>query len=75
MAETINLKAVNSQGEEIHVEIDETGTPKITVKNVAGPSCSLLSKALEKALGSTSNDVKTKDYYDRNDTSKHTINA
>lgn len=48
--------------EVVTVDIDKLGNPKISVAGVAGSSCTDLTRELERALGSTTSDVKTADY-------------
>lgn len=50
-------------GEEIVIEIEDGGAVKITVNGCTGPSCKLLTDKIEKALGTVTEDRKTKDYY------------
>lgn len=50
--------------EEIIVIIDETGEPKLEVKGVKGKTCKDFSKALEQALGNTTKDTNTTEYYE-----------
>jgi len=50
-------------GEEIVIEIEDGGAVKITVNGCTGPSCKLLTAKIEQALGTVTEDRKTKDYY------------
>lgn len=51
--------------EEIVVTIAPDGTPKISVTGVAGKSCKDLTAALEKQLGTVTEDKNTPEYYER----------
>jgi len=53
--------------EEIIIEIEDGGAVKITVEGCTGPSCKLLTDKIEKALGTVTEDRKTKDYYAETD--------
>ncbi len=46
----------------IIVEIDEAGETTVKVEGHAGPGCQKLSEAIEKALGSVTGDVKTREF-------------
>lgn len=48
--------------EQVIVTIGTDGTATVEVKGCRGPSCSNLTAALEKALGSVVGDVKTPEY-------------
>ncbi len=50
--------------EQITIEIDAAGNPRISVKGVKGKSCKALTAELEKALGKTGADKTTEDYFD-----------
>ncbi len=50
---------------EIYVTIDEEGNTQITVKGVKGESCRKLTKELEEALGLTTSDVVTAEFYEQ----------
>ena len=47
----------------ILVTIGPTGEITVTVEGVAGPGCQALTRALEAALGTTTEDTRTPDYY------------
>ncbi len=49
--------------EQITIDIAPTGEVKITVDGHSGPSCKDLTRGIEKALGKTTEDKKTGDYY------------
>lgn len=49
--------------EEIHIEIDDNGSPTIEVKGCPGPSCKNLTSDLERALGRTVSDQPTKEMH------------
>lgn len=49
--------------EEIIIEIDLEGNPKVSVKNCPGPSCKALTHEIEKAIGSTVKDKETEEFY------------
>lgn len=51
--------------QQITVEIASDGSTKIKVDCVQGTACADLTAALEKALGKTVQDTKTKEYYER----------
>lgn len=51
--------------EEITLTFDDTDSPVISVKGVAGPSCKSLTEALEKKLGTVTKDEKTSEYNER----------
>jgi hypothetical protein len=48
--------------EEILVTFDAEGNPSVTVKGVKGKSCKELTAALEKALGSVTEDKHTPEF-------------
>ena len=48
----------------IRVEIAADGTPTVSVSGVAGASCEQLTKDLEKALGTTTENKRTGDFYE-----------
>lgn len=50
-------------GEQIEVEIDDNGNPKITVKGCPGPSCKSLTEALERDLGKVTHDQPTREMH------------
>ena len=47
----------------ILVTIDPTGETTVSVQGAAGPSCQDLTRALEAALGATTKDARTPEYY------------
>jgi hypothetical protein len=47
----------------ILVTIGPTGETTVSVQGVAGPSCQDLTRALEAALGATTHDAPTSEYY------------
>lgn len=49
---------------EIKVFIDQTGEPTIEVSGVKGKTCKDLTKDLEKALGKTVSETKTREFYE-----------
>lgn len=54
----------------ITIEIATDGSTTVSVNGVKGTSCQQLTKNLEKALGKTSKDTKTKEFY-QNEQVKH----
>ena len=54
----------------IIVKFDEEGNPSINVNGIKGKSCQDVTKFLEKELGKTISDTKTREYYE---TSNETI--
>jgi hypothetical protein len=48
---------------EVQVTIDNGGQTEVKVIGCPGPSCSSLTAAIEKALGSTVADTKTPEFY------------
>lgn len=48
---------------EVFIEISPSGDTKVSVKGVKGESCQSLTKEFEAALGKTTSDSKTKEYY------------
>lgn len=54
--------------EEITVIIDEQGNPQISVAGAKGATCKTLTAKLEAALGNTTSDTKTKEFYERETT-------
>jgi endo-alpha-1,4-polygalactosaminidase (GH114 family) len=51
--------------EEIIVIIDQNGEPALEVNGVKGKTCQDFSAALEKALGDTTTDTPTREFYER----------
>jgi hypothetical protein len=49
--------------EEIIVTISPTGDVQVTVEGVTGSGCAVLTKALQDALGTTTEDRKTAEYF------------
>lgn len=49
---------------EIMVVINQEGEPSIEVRGVKGKSCYDLTKDLERSLGATDKDTKTREYYE-----------
>lgn len=47
----------------VKIRIKPGGKLEIKVQGVAGPTCSDVTKALQKALGNTTNDQKTDEFY------------
>jgi hypothetical protein len=47
----------------IEVAVSPSGAVEITVSGCTGPSCTDLTKAIERALGQVTRDRKTPDYY------------
>jgi len=47
----------------ITIDIDLEGNAKVAVSGVKGKSCSDVTKAFEKALGTVSKDTKTPEFY------------
>ena len=47
----------------ILVTIGPTGETTVSVQGAAGPSCQDLTRALESALGTTTEDTRTPEYY------------
>lgn len=50
-------------GEQIEVEIDDEGNPKITVVGCPGPTCKSLTEALERDLGVVVSDQPTREMH------------
>ena len=50
--------------EQMDIAIATDGQVAVTVKGVKGKSCTLVSKAIEDALGSVVEDAKTKEYFE-----------
>lgn len=48
---------------EIVVTISAGGEAKVEVKGYTGPGCKDLTRQLEAALGATTSDIKTREYY------------
>lgn len=48
---------------EIIITIADGGATELKVEGCAGPSCKQLSEAIEKALGSVTNDTKTGEFH------------
>lgn len=46
---------------EVTITISPEGNSRIAVSGVAGPGCQKLTEALERAIGTTTEDVKTSD--------------
>ena len=57
--------------ERIIVQISKQGGVKVKVDGCSGPSCSDLTKALENALGKTTGDEKTSEYYEEQQTNEN----
>jgi len=57
--------------EEIIIEIEDGGAVKITVNGCTGPSCKLLTAKIEQALGTVTEDKKTRDYYVKTENQAH----
>lgn len=51
---------------QITIDISPQGDITVGVKGVSGQSCTDLTKKIEDALGATSKDVKTPDFYKKN---------
>ncbi len=51
-------------GEQIIVKFTDAGDPVISVKGVAGKGCKAMTKAIENALGATTNDRLTSEYHE-----------
>lgn len=49
--------------ETVIVEISETGVVKVEAQGVRGQGCAKLTEAIEKAIGSTTCDVKKPEYH------------
>lgn len=49
--------------EKVIVEIDPRAKVKVSVEGVAGPGCHDVSRAIEAALGRTTDDVQTPEFY------------
>ncbi len=47
----------------VEITIGPDGSVKVGAKNVAGPGCKQLTAEIEKALGTTTADVKTADFH------------
>lgn len=54
-----------AQQQQVVIEITEQAEVKLTVNGVAGQSCKALTEDIEKAIGTTTTDEKTKEYYAR----------
>lgn len=50
--------------EQMSIEIAMDGSVKVSVQGVKGKSCTLVSKAIEDALGSVVEESKTKEYFE-----------
>ena len=59
--------------EQITIDIGPTGETKITVDGVAGTSCKDLTRSIEKALGKTTVDKKTGDFYKATDVEQNRV--
>jgi hypothetical protein len=57
--------------EEHLITIDQDGNIQIAVKGVKGKSCKDATRAIEKALGETTNDKLTGEYYEQQ---QHNVN-
>ena len=54
--------------QEIIIDFDEQGNPKITAKGIKGKSCKDVTAFLEKELGEKISDSNTREYYEHLDT-------
>lgn len=50
-------------GEQVIIKIDEEGAISVGAKNIKGAGCAALTREFEAALGSTTSDVKTGEFY------------
>ena len=49
--------------EEVIIDIDEQGNSVVSVKGIPGPSCKKATAEIEKALGTTTKDKLTGEFY------------
>jgi hypothetical protein len=54
----------------VKIRIKPGGKVEVKVQGVTGPTCTDVTKSLQKALGNTINDQKTEEFYKEQDTNK-----